>query len=100
MSSNDQNAPSAQPMSGKVVLITGGSRGIGAGMARRFASAGCNVAVGYRSGKAAAAAVVADIVAAGGQGIAVAGDLPNPEDAKAMVAQVVARFGHVDVLVN
>jgi 3-oxoacyl-[acyl-carrier protein] reductase len=100
MSSNDPNAPSAQPMSGKVVLITGGSRGIGAGMARRFAGAGCNVAVGYRSGKAAAEAVVADIAAAGGQGIAVAGDLAKPEDARAMVAQVVARFGHIDVLVN
>jgi 3-oxoacyl-[acyl-carrier protein] reductase len=98
--SSDLNAPVARPMSGKVVLITGGSRGIGAGMARHFGAVGCHVAVGYRSGKEPADALVAEIAATGGQGIAVAGDVAKPEDAKAMVAQTVARFGHIDVLVN
>jgi 3-oxoacyl-[acyl-carrier protein] reductase len=100
MSSGDQNASGAHPLNGKVVLITGGSRGIGAGMARRFAAAGSRVAIGYRSGKAAAETVLGEITAAGAQGMAVAGDLAKPEDAKAMVAEVVARFGHIDVLVN
>lgn len=87
-------------MSGKVVLITGGSRGIGAGIATRFAAEGYRVAIGYRSGKDAADKVVGEIVAAGAQGLAVAGDIAKPEDAQAMVAQVVEKFGAVDVLVN
>ncbi len=90
----------ARPLSGKVVLITGGSRGIGAGIARRFAEEGSRVAIAYRNGKAAADAVLADVAAAGAQGIAVAGDVAKPEDTRAMVAQVVAKFGHIDVLVN
>lgn len=84
----------------KVVLVTGGSRGIGAGIARRFAAEGYRVAIAYRSGKAEADKVLADITAAGGQGVAVGGDIARAEDAKAMVAQVVAAFGAVDVLVN
>jgi 3-oxoacyl-[acyl-carrier protein] reductase len=82
------------------VLVTGGSRGIGAAIARRFAGAGSRVAIGYRSGTAAAETVLGEIAAAGSQGVAVAGDIAKPEDAKAMVAQVVARFGHIDVVVN
>ena len=85
---------------GRVVLITGGSRGIGAGIAKRFAAEGYRVAIGYRSGGAAAQAVLDDIAAAGGQGVAVAGDIVMPEEARAMVAEVVARFGGIDVLVN
>jgi 3-oxoacyl-[acyl-carrier protein] reductase len=98
--SNDRNASGARALNGKVVLITGGSRGIGAGIARRFGEEGSLVAVCFRSGKAAADAVVADIAAGGGQGIAVAGDVAKPEDTRAIVAEVVARYGHIDVLIN
>ena len=100
MSSSDQNASGAHPLSGKVVLVTGASRGIGAAIARRFAAVGSRVAIGYRGGNAAAEAVLGEIAAAGAQGLAVAGDIARPEAAQAMVAQVVARFGHIDVLVN
>lgn len=84
----------------KVVLVTGGSRGIGAGMVRRFAAEGFRVAIACRSGKQAADKVLGEITAAGGRGIVVTGDVAKPEDAKAMVAQVVTQFGTIDVLVN
>jgi 3-oxoacyl-[acyl-carrier protein] reductase len=92
--SNDRTAP------GRVVLVTGGSRGIGAGIARRFAAENYRVAIAYRSGKAKADKVLGEITAAGGQGVTVGGDIARAEDARAMVAQVVAQFGAVDVLVN
>lgn len=88
------------PLSGQVVLVTGGSRGIGAEVARRFGAAGCKVAVVYRSGTEAAEAVVRDIAAAGGEGLAVAADIANPDAAKAAVDSVAAKFGRIDVVVN
>ena len=105
MSNGDRNAamarqPETHPLNGKVVLVTGGSRGIGAAIARRFASVGGKVAIGCRSGSAAANAVLHDIAAMGAEGIAVAGDIADPEAARAIVAQVVARFGRIDVVVN
>jgi 3-oxoacyl-[acyl-carrier protein] reductase len=100
MSGSDRNETGAHPLSGKVVLITGGSRGIGAAMARRFAAAGSRVAIAYRNGSTAAQEVLHDITASGAQGLALAGDIADPVAAKAMVDQVVAAFGRVDVLVN
>jgi len=88
------------PLSGQVVLVTGASRGIGAEVARRFGAAGCKVAVVYRSGTEAAEAVVRDIAAAGGEGLAVAADIANPDAAKAAVDSVAAKFGRIDVVVN
>jgi 3-oxoacyl-[acyl-carrier protein] reductase len=88
------------PLADKVVIVTGGSRGIGAQVARRFGAAGAKVAVFYRSGAAAADNVVRDIDAAGGQGIAVAADIADPDAAKAAVDSVAAKFGGIDVVVN
>lgn len=88
------------PLSGKAVIVTGASRGIGAQVARRFGAAGCKVAVFYRSGADAADKVVRDIDAAGGQGLAVAADIADPDAAKIAVDGVAATFGGIDVVVN
>ena len=93
-------AAGVNPLQDKVVLITGGSRGIGAVIARRFAAAGSRVAITYRSASAAADAVLADIAAAGAEGLGVPGDISHAEAAQAIVAQTVARFGRIDIVVN
>ncbi len=91
---------SGHPLCGKIVLITGGSRGIGADIARRFASVGSKVAIGCRSESIAAKAVLKDIELMATDGIAVPGDVTRAGTAQTMVAQVVARFGRIDVVVN
>ena len=87
-------------MSGKVLLVTGGSRGIGAETARLAAARGWRVAVNYVSDRASADAVVADIKAAGGEAFAVQGDVGAEADVVAMFTAVDARFGRLDGLVN
>lgn len=87
-------------MSGKVLLVTGGSRGIGAETARLAAARGWRVAVNYVSDKSAADAVVADIEAAGGEAFAVQGDVGAEEDVLSMFAAVDSRWGRLDGLVN
>src|SRR5262245_15970539 len=89
-----------RPLSGKVVLITGGSRGIGAAIAQRFAAAGSRVAIGYRSGSDAAEAVLSRIADLGAEGLGVQGDIADAAAARDLVAKTVARFGRLDVLVN
>jgi 3-oxoacyl-[acyl-carrier protein] reductase len=81
-------------------LVSGGSRGIGAATARGLAEDGWAVAVNYRSGADAAAAVVEEIAAAGGRARAYAGDVADPATADALFAQVEADLGPVLVLVN
>ena len=90
----------SKSMNGKVALITGGSRGIGAGVARRFAAAGVQVAIGYQSRGDAANSLAAEITAGGGQCIAVQGDITDADAAQRISADTVARFGRIDMLVN
>ena len=87
-------------LSGRVALITGGSRGIGAGVARRFAAAGCKVAVGYQSRGDAAERLAAEIAAAGGECLPVQADITDVTAVARMIGTIVARFGHIDMLVN
>ena len=85
---------------GKTVLVTGASQGIGAGIARRFAQAGANVLAHYRSRAEAMDRVVSEIERAGGVVKAVAAELTDRERVSKLVEQAVTHFGSLDVLVN
>ena len=88
------------PLTHKVAVITGGSKGIGAGIAKAIATAGAAVAVNYAGSKEAAERVVNDIVANGGQAIAVQGSVSNATDMRRLFAETKSTFGAVDILVN
>ena len=87
-------------LTGKVAIVTGASRGLGAQIATQMAAAGASVCVNYLNSKAAAETVVADIEAAGGQAFAYQGDVTDLAQMQAMAAEVVKRFGRIDILVN
>jgi 3-oxoacyl-[acyl-carrier protein] reductase len=87
-------------LSDKTALVTGGSRGIGAAIAKRLAAEGASVALTYTKGRDAAAAVVKEIERAGGRAIAVQADAADADAVKAAVEKTVATFGRLDVLVN
>jgi 3-oxoacyl-[acyl-carrier protein] reductase len=84
----------------KVAIVTGASRGIGKAIALSLASEGAMVAVNYASSSGAAEAVVAEIVAAGGQAIALQADVSQPDAVENFVKAVMDKWGRVDVLVN
>ena len=87
-------------LSGKVAVVTGASKGIGAGIAKALAAAGASVVVNYASSKAGADATVAEIVAAGGKAIAVVGDVSKAAEAQGIINVAIKTYGKLDILVN
>src|SRR6201997_5250773 len=89
-----------QKLSGKVALVTGGSRGIGAAIAKRLAADGGTVAITYTKGGDAAASVIKEIERAGGKAISIQADAADAGAVRAAVEKTVATFGRLDILVN
>ncbi len=87
-------------LEGKVAVVTGASKGIGAAIAKALAAQGASVVVNYASSQAGADAVVAAITAAGGKAVAAHGDVSKAKDAQGLIDAAVAAYGRLDILVN
>ncbi|HEX3383013.1 MAG TPA: glucose 1-dehydrogenase [Paraburkholderia sp.] len=87
-------------LTGKVAVVTGASKGIGAAIAKALAAQGASVVVNYASSRAGADKVVAEITAAGGKAVAVGGDVSKAADAKGIIDSAIETYGRLDVLVN
>jgi 3-oxoacyl-[acyl-carrier protein] reductase len=87
-------------LKGKVAVVTGASKGIGAAIAKALAAEGASVVVNYASSKAGGDAVVTEISKAGGKAVAVRGDVSNAADAQAIVDAAIQHYGKLDILVN
>lgn len=87
-------------LTGKVAVVTGASKGIGAGIAKHLAAAGASVVVNYASSKSGADKVVEEITAAGGKAVAVQGDVSKQADIDKLFAETKSAFGRLDILVN
>ena len=98
MTQNNTVIPALLPE--KVAIVTGASRGLGAQIAQQMAAAGASICVNYLNSKEAAEAVVADIVAAGGQAFAYQANVTELEQVQALAKAVVARYGRIDIVVN
>ncbi|PYT24219.1 MAG: oxidoreductase, partial [Acidobacteria bacterium] len=84
----------------RVAVVTGASKGIGAGIAKSLAAEGASVVVNYSSSKEGAERVVAEIVKKGGRAVAVQGDVSKTADVQRLFAETQKAFGTLDVLVN
>lgn len=91
---------SSQKLTGKVAVVTGASKGIGASIAKHLAAEGAAIVVNYASSKKAADNVVADIKDRGGKAVAVQGDMAKRADIERLFTETRKAFGHVDILVN
>ena len=91
---------SMSKLSGKVAIVTGASKGIGAAIAKALAAEGAAIVVNYASSKSGADAVVAAIASSGGKAVAVQGDVSRKADAQAIVDAAITQFGQLDILVN
>ncbi len=87
-------------LTGKVAVVTGASKGIGAAIAKTLAANGASVVVNYASSKPGADAVVQAITGAGGKAVVVQGDVSKAADAKAIIDAAIAAYGRLDILVN
>ena len=100
MSTRNITSTNTHKLSGKVAIVTGASKGIGASIAKHLAAAGAAVVVNYSSSKKGADNVVADIVAAGGKAIAVQANVANKTEIERLFAESKEAFGQLDILVN
>jgi 3-oxoacyl-[acyl-carrier protein] reductase len=89
-----------QSLTGKVALVTGAAKGIGAGIAKAMAAAGASVVVNYVSDRDGAARIVAEIETAGGHAVAMQANIAVVAEVEQLCAAAVARFGRLDILVN
>src|SRR5271154_831179 len=87
-------------LTGKVAVVTGASKGIGAAIAKSLAAEGASVVVNYASSKTGADAVVAAITAAGGRAVAVPGDVSKAGEAQGIIQAAIQNYGRLDILVN
>jgi 3-oxoacyl-[acyl-carrier protein] reductase len=87
-------------LAGKVAVVTGASKGIGAGIARHLAAAGASVVVNYASSRDAADRLVADIKSAGGKAVAIHGNVASQADTERLFTEAASAFGPIDILVN
>src|SRR5215510_3997757 len=97
---NVKRSKTMSRLKGKVAVVTGASKGIGASIAEHFGAEGASVVVNYASSKAGADAVVKKIEGKGGKAVAVQADLSKPEEVSKLFQETKQAFGKVDILVN
>ncbi|WP_246186855.1 SDR family NAD(P)-dependent oxidoreductase [Microlunatus speluncae] len=100
MSNTTETEPINSDLSGKVALVTGGSRGMGAAIARGLAAAGADVALTYHQNKEGAEAVAADLAGLGRRGLVIAADSADPAAIGDAVDRTVAELGRLDIVIN
>src|SRR5271165_2528855 len=100
MSTQNITSTNTHKLSGKVAIVTGASKGIGASIAKHLAAAGASVVVNYSSSKEGADRVVDQIKREGGKAVAVKGDVSKKADVDRLFAETKSAFGRLDILVN